>query len=37
MITALLAIFFGLLPIDRANSQDVEPRRWTALPVASTL
>lgn len=33
MITALLAIFFGFLPVDRANSQDVEPRRWTALPV----
>jgi Putative MetA-pathway of phenol degradation len=32
-ITALLAICFCLLPIDRACSQDVEPRRWTALPV----
>ena len=33
MITTLLAIFLCLLPIDRARSQDVEPRRWTALPV----
>ena len=32
-ITALFAILFCLSPIDLAYGQDVEPRRWTALPV----
>lgn len=32
-IVALLVICFCLLPIDQAHSQDVEPRRWTPLPI----
>lgn len=33
IVAASLAIIFCWSPIDRAYCQDVEPRRWTALPV----